>query len=189
MGVKNLDYRYSNWVISLHWLTLLLLTIIYASMELRGFAPKGSELRDSLKSLHFLLGLCVLLVVVIRIGVRWQSGAMPGIQPPMAAWQARLASLMHYALYAFMVGMPLLGWLALSAKGRPIVLFGLPVPSLISPNEPLSRQLKEMHETLATVGYFLIGLHAAAALVHHYVLHDNTLVRMLPGRRSSQEFK
>lgn len=189
MGVKNLDYRYSNWVISLHWLTLLLLTIIYASMELRGLAPKGSELRDSLKSLHFLLGLCVLLVAVIRIGARWQSGPAPGVHPPMPAWQASLASLMHYALYAFMLAMPLLGWLALSAKGQPIVLFGLPVPFLIGSNEPLSRQLKEVHEALATVGYFLIGLHAAAALVHHYFLHDNTLARMLPGHRSSQEFK
>lgn len=189
MGVKNLDYRYSNWVISLHWLTLLLLTIVYASMELRGFAPKGSELRDSLKSLHFLLGLCVLLVVAVRICARWQSGPAPGIRPPMPAWQDRSASLMHYALYAFMLAMPVLGWLALSAKGQPIILFGLPVPSLIGSNEPLSRQLKEVHEALATVGYFLIGLHATAALVHHYVLHDNTLTRMLPGRRSSQELQ
>ena len=32
------------------------------------------------------------------------------------------------------------------------------------------------------VGYFLIGLHAAAALFHHYVTHDNTLSRMLPAK-------
>jgi cytochrome b561 len=32
------------------------------------------------------------------------------------------------------------------------------------------------------VGYFLIGLHALAALFHHYVSRDNTLTRMLPGR-------
>ena len=31
-------------------------------------------------------------------------------------------------------------------------------------------------------GYFLIGLHAAAALFHHYFIHDNTLRRMLPSR-------
>ncbi len=33
------------------------------------------------------------------------------------------------------------------------------------------------------VGYFLIGLHAAAALFHHYVMRDNTLARMLPAPR------
>jgi cytochrome b561 len=41
--------------------------------------------------------------------------------------------------------------------------------------------LQEVHETLGTIGYFLIGLHAAAALVHHYVYKDDTLRRMLPG--------
>jgi cytochrome b561 len=33
------------------------------------------------------------------------------------------------------------------------------------------------------VGYYLIGLHALAALFHHYVVRDNTLARMLPRRR------
>jgi cytochrome b561 len=42
--------------------------------------------------------------------------------------------------------------------------------------------IKEIHETGGTVGYFLIGAHAAAALFHHYFLHDNTLRRMLPSR-------
>jgi cytochrome b561 len=32
------------------------------------------------------------------------------------------------------------------------------------------------------VGYWLIGLHAAAALFHHYIVRDNTLRRMLPLR-------
>jgi len=45
----------------------------------------------------------------------------------------------------------------------------------------LSEQVKELHETVATIGYFLIGLHALAALYHHYVRKDDTLRRMLPG--------
>lgn len=43
------------------------------------------------------------------------------------------------------------------------------VPSLLLANEPL-----------ATAGYFLIVLHSAASLAHHYLKRDNTLVRMLP---------
>ena len=43
--------------------------------------------------------------------------------------------------------------------------------------------IKEIHETIGTIGYYLIGLHAAAALAHHYLMHDNTLLRMLPRRR------
>ena len=49
----------------------------------------------------------------------------------------------------------------------------------------LAGQLKEVHEWLGIAGYWLIGLHAAAGIAHHYVLRDNTLVRMLPGRRAN----
>ena len=80
-----------------------------------------------------------------------------------------------------MVTTPILGWLTLSADGKPIVLFGLPIPSLLDANESLSNQIKQLHETVASAGYFLIGLHAAAGLFHHYIQRDNTLVRMLPG--------
>ncbi|MGF6214441.1 cytochrome b [Comamonas sp. 4034] len=183
MDIKNSEYRFSPLVVGLHWLTVVLIIAVYASMELRGLAPKGSEIRGAMKSLHFLLGLSVLAVVVIRIWVRIQAGAKPAIHPPMPSWQAALSDAMHYALYIFILAMPLLGWLTLSAVGKPIVLFGLPVPSLIGADVALSRQLKDIHEALATLGYVLIGLHAAAALLHHYVMHDNTLVRMLPGHR------
>ncbi len=89
---------------------------------------------------------------------------------------------MHFALYVFMLGMPILGWFAVSAKGDPILFFGLQLPALIGHDKSLYDTLKEIHETIGTIGYYLIGLHAAAALVHHYVIHDNTLLRMLPKR-------
>lgn len=55
--------------------------------------------------------------------------------------------------------------------------------ALIGENKGLAKQIKEVHELVGTTGYFLIGLHAVAALYHHYVKHDNTLTRMLPDRR------
>ncbi|EHH2174219.1 cytochrome b561, partial [Salmonella enterica] len=33
-------------------------------------------------------------------------------------------------------------------------------------------------------GYFVIGLHAIAALMHHYFWKDNTLLRMMPRKRN-----
>jgi cytochrome b561 len=87
------------------------------------------------------------------------------------------------ALYGLMVSMPILGWMILSAAGKPIPFFGLNLPSLISENRDLAGQIKEIHETVGTFGYFLIGAHALAALYHHYALGDNTLLRMLPGKR------
>jgi len=177
---KNTSARYGSVVIALHWLMLLLLVAVYACMELRGFAPRGSALRADLKPLHYLLGLCVLALVVLRLAARLAAGSAPAIRPPPPAWQSRLALGLHWALYAFMLAMPLLGWLALSAGGKPIVLFGLGIPALIAANAALADRIKDIHEALATVGYFLIGLHAAAALLHHYLYRDNTLRRMLP---------
>jgi cytochrome b561 len=81
-----------------------------------------------------------------------------------------------------MIALPLIGWIMLSADGKPIPFFGLTLPPLIGPNEGLAEQLEELHETIGTLGYWLIGLHAMAALFHHYVLRDATLSRMLPAR-------
>ena len=79
-----------------------------------------------------------------------------------------------------MIGMPILGWLLLSASGKPIPFFGLHLPALISENKSVADTIKEIHETGGTVGYFLIGFHAAAGLFHHYFVRDNTLLRILP---------
>jgi cytochrome b561 len=89
-----------------------------------------------------------------------------------------IANTVEFALYVLMIGLPLLGWVMLSAEGEPIPFFGVQLPALVGANEALAERTKEVHETLATVGYFLIGLHAIAALFHHYVQRDNTLRRM-----------
>lgn len=86
-------------------------------------------------------------------------------------------------LYALMIAMPLTGWLLLSASGKPIPFFGLQLPALIAENKDLAKQLKEVHEVIGTTGYYLIGLHVVASLYHHYMICDNTLLRMLPGRK------
>ena len=179
MHWKNTPDRYGSLSIGMHWLMLLLLIAVYALINLRELYPKGSDLREALKMWHFMLGLSILVLVFARLAVR-VSGPTPRIRPEVRAWQGRIATLVHVALYVFMVVMPLLGWLTLSAMGKPIPFFGLELPPLVGRDESFADQLKEIHETVGTVGYYLIGLHATAALFHHYVLRDNTLVRMLP---------
>ncbi|HBO3991524.1 TPA: cytochrome b [Pseudomonas aeruginosa] len=182
MSWKNTKSRYGSLTIALHWLTLLLIAGVYACIELKGNFPKGSETRELLKQWHFMLGLSVFLLVWLRLLVRLATPT-PRIEPAIPAWQATLARLMHYALYLMMIGLPFAGWLILSAAGKPIPFFGLELPPLVDKNPDLAGQIKEWHETIGNAGYFLIGLHAAAALFHHFVSRDNTLVRMLPQRR------
>ncbi|HET8710193.1 MAG TPA: cytochrome b [Spongiibacteraceae bacterium] len=174
--------KFSALSIGLHWLMLLLLAAVYATMELRGIFPKGSAPRDAMKMWHYMLGLTVFGLVWVRLIARLIY-ATPPIQPTPPKWQTYLASMTHAALYALMIAMPLLGWTILSAEGKPIPFFGLQLPALVAESKVLAEQIMEIHETIGTVGYFLIGLHAAAALFHHYVARDNTLQRMSPFSR------
>ena len=181
MNWRNTEGRYGSLSIGLHWLMLLLIAAVYACIELRGNFPKGSDLREGLKTWHFMLGLSVLVLAFVRVAVHF-IGTVPRIEPDPPKWQSLFAKLMHVALYALMFGMPLLGWLTLSAEGKLVPFFGLQLPSLVGESKSVAGWAKEFHETGGTVGYFLIGLHAAAALFHHYVVRDNTLRRMLPSR-------
>ena len=174
--------RYGAATIALHWIMLLLLAAVYAAIEIRVIFERGSEPREFVKALHFMLGISVLILVALRIAAR-VSGNTPPITPRLPAWQIALSHMMHATLYLFMIGMPIGGWLALSAAGDPIPFFGLELPPLVAPDEGFAEFIEGIHETAGEVGYYLIGLHAAAALFHHYVKRDDTLLRMLPGRR------
>ena len=181
---KNTNERYGMLAIALHWLMLALLVAVYAAIDLTDLYPKGSAAREALTAWHFTLGLSVFVLVALRLAVRW-SGPVPEAAAAMLRWQQRSASTIHLALYALMIGMPLLGWLALSAAGKPIPFFGIEMPALMAENKDLARPLRKIHETLGTVGYFLIGVHALGALLHHYVMRDDTLLRMLPRRKDA----
>lgn len=173
------DLRYSRLTIAIHWFMFLLIAAVYAAIESREFFERGSDIRNFVKTLHYMLGLSVLALVIVRIVARFFSPAPP-LLPPQPAWQRWAAGSVHYALYALMIAMPIGGWLLLSAEGDAIPFFGLELPALIAPNEGLAEQIEELHETCGVIGYWLIGLHTLAALGHHYLLRDNGLTRMLP---------
>lgn len=170
--------RYSVASIVLHWLMLLLIVSAYAAMEFRELFAKGSP-REMLKMWHFMLGLSVLSLVWLRIAARliWIA---PNSKLDGSAWQQVAAKAAHLALYIFMIGMPIAGWLILSAEGKAIPFFGLELPALISKNDALAEQAEEIHELGGAIGYWLIGIHAAASLYHHYILRDRVFARMMP---------
>jgi cytochrome b561 len=175
--------RYGVPLITLHWLMLVLIVAVYACIELREFYPKGSTIREALKTWHYLLGLTVFALVWLRLLARF-AGKVPPIVPRPPQWQLRVARAVELAIYAFVIVMPVLGWLSVSAEGKAISLLGLELPRLIGENKGLANQLEDLHGLIGNAGYALIGIHALAALIHHYVQRDNTLKRMLPNRKS-----
>jgi cytochrome b561 len=176
---KNTRAGYGWLAISLHWLMLALLVAVYASMEFKSVFAKGSQAREAMATWHYMLGLSVFCLVWLR-ALAQLAGERPVTDPGMPAWQGLAARIVQWALYALMIALPLLGWLTLSAKGTVVPLFGLELPALMAKNPEQAKWLKEIHETVATAGYFIVGLHAAAALFHHYIKRDNTLRLMLP---------
>jgi cytochrome b561 len=179
MGDDARNGRYSSVTIILHWLTLALFVGVYATIELRELYPRGSVLREGLKTWHYMLGLTVFVLVWLRIVARLLS---PALAPFETGWRHAISKATHAALYALMIGMPLAGWLILSAEGDPVPFLGFELPPLIGTDGALAERIEELHELGGTVGYWLIGLHAAAALFHHYVLRDGSMARMLPWR-------
>lgn len=173
--------RYHLASIVLHWLMLILLVAVYAAIELREVFPKGSEPREALKVWHFTLGMSVFVLVWLRIAARLTWPAPASVRQD-SWWQHAAAKATHLVLYVLMIGMPVAGWLILSAEGKAVPFFGLDLPPLTSENKVLAERVEELHELGGTIGYWLIGLHAFASLVHHYVLRDRVLARMLPLR-------
>ncbi len=172
--------KYSSVQITLHWLVFLLVVIAYCSMEFRGMAPR--EFRPVFNGIHYSAGILVLLLMVLRLIARgiWRT---PPIEPKPSAMMTGFAHLGHLAIYLMFIALPILGIVSRYYRGGDWVAFGMNMPIAATANEDLAMTTRELHELIANLGYWLIGLHAAAALAHHYFWKDNTLLRMMPRKK------
>lgn len=169
---------YDNVTVLLHWTIGLGILAIGLIEIMRHEFPKGTFLREGPKSLHQPAGTVLFALIMVRIMWRATLGRTLDAAKRMD-FSAYAAKLTHLALYAMMVGLPLLGMLSVFARGKPID-FGLfqlvmPLGDLIGPYASL---LKSTHETLGYGILLLAFVHAAAALGHRYVLKDDVLSRM-----------
>src|SRR3546814_9791499 len=69
--------RFSSLSIALHWVTVLLISAVYATILLRENYPKGTDIREGLKTWHFMLGLAVLALLFFRLMARLGSRKPP----------------------------------------------------------------------------------------------------------------
>ncbi|CAJ0705736.1 Cytochrome b561 [Ralstonia edaphis] len=171
------ELKYSFTMRALHWLVVLAVLIAVVAIEIMDFFPKGSAERATLFIVHQTAGLSVFALMVLRLLARVATQAPPPVPgTPLVQLAARLT---HGALYVLMVGMPVLGLLALAWGGKPIQPFGLTLPLALTQDKTLAHWSKEIHESGATLVYIAVGLHAAAALWHEFILKDRLLRRML----------
>jgi cytochrome b561 len=171
--------RHSAWTIALHWSTVLaLVASVSAALWRELIEDKG--LRIVLMDVHRQLGLFVLVVLALRLWVRFSVGMADyaGQTTRLERWAAQLA---HGALYALLLAMTLLGLAASNAHAVQVKLFGLlTLPSLVEEDSDLADALTDYHGWGAWALLALVTLHVAAACWHHWARRDGVLAAMLP---------
>jgi len=176
----NASERYTGVAIVLHWLLALLIVVAF------GVGLYMADLPNSLAKLklynwHKWAGVTILLLSAVRLA--WRLTHRPPADVPAPRWQQLAAHATHHALYALFFLVPLVGWAYSSAKGFPIVWFGvLPLPDFVPKDEALAELIKPWHESLAWLMALLVVLHIAAAIKHHVIDRDGLINRMRPGR-------
>ena len=168
----------------LHWAMAFLVISVLVVIEVKGELPKG-ELRRQLMSWHKQAGVAVFLLIGMRLWWRHTHRA-PAIVPPLSDAMQRLAGLAHFGLYALMIVLPVLGVLFQQARGNEVVFLGWTLPWILNDTSAIhyAKPMKSVHEWLGNAMIWLVGLHVASALFHHWIRRDNTLVRMLKVHRS-----
>lgn len=167
--------RVSRW---LHWGMALLLAGLFAvgwyMTELTYYDP----LYQVLPTWHEQVGLVALAALLLRWG--WKLSSATPEPEPGPYWEHLAARIMHQALYLLMLLLPVSGYLISTADGRPVEFFGMfDVPAVLPSEKGREELAGAIHAWLAYGGGGLVLLHAAAALKHHLIDRDRTLLRML----------
>lgn len=179
--ITNDTTRYGWAAIVLHW---LIAALFIGQFVLGVVMVRVSSQRTAFEliQLHKSLGFLLLGLVILRIA--WRLGnAVPALPRSVGRFERRTAALVHFALYAFQLALPLSGWalVSVSMLEIPSVPFNLFVmPDLpLAESDPAESFWTSAHWYLAYAGIGLVALHFAAALRHHFWLKDTVLTRMI----------
>lgn len=173
--------RYHPIMRALHWITVLLLLVIFVTGGwIVYFDPGHVPLKDRLYNLHQSTGILVWVLVLLRIVVRLITGA-PKLAPDVPMTIRMVASLNQAAMYLVLVSQPIIGLADTNAWGFPLRWFELfPVPS---PNgklaEAAAQTLSEIHWWGAATLVLLLTMHIGGAFYHGVIRRDGTLRHML----------
>ncbi len=165
-----------------HWWTVLLIAIqlpLGIFMVSYGARTNFAAPTGTMYDMHKIFGMLILVLVVARLVYRLRNGA-PADEPTLEPWQKAVSHITHWMIYALLLLVPLLGWLATSAYG-PFKPFGIPLPGLLGENQDLATRLYGVHKLMAILLALLVAMHVGAALFHYVIRKDGVLNRMWPG--------
>lgn len=179
--------RYHSGAMLLHWLMAVLILGNLALGLLLSSIPLAE--RFQYYQLHKSLGMTVLLLAVMRVVWRLTHPAPP-LPAHMPTWEKVVAHITHFILYGLMLLIPFSGWALVSASPKkiPTLLYGmvelphLPFFEALADDarKEVSHNIASTHEMLAYIMIALLGAHVLAAMRHHWLLNDETILRMTP---------
>ncbi|RON07435.1 cytochrome b [Pseudomonas brassicacearum] len=183
MQLRNSSSRYGGVSIFLHWSVALAVFGLFALGLWMVGLDYYSSWRKEAPDLHKSIGLTLFAIMLLRALWRFISPPPPTLQSysRMTRLGARLGhSFLYLSLFAVMIA----GYLISTADGVGIPVFGLfEIPALISGLPDQADIAGAIHLYLAWALVIFSGLHALAALKHHFIDRDATLTRML-GRKA-----
>lgn len=183
--------RYTTVAIIIHWLIAAAIIFQIILGWRAGDGPKGPS-TFALYQLHKSIGIAILLLSVARLGWRLANPPPP---PPIGQprWEQIASHIVHAGFYVIMIGLPLTGWILVSASktGIPTVLFGaipwphLPIlPELAAGPKEVWHEIGEIgHGVLVKLTYLLLLLHLGAVAKHQVLDRDGVFGNMAPGAR------
>jgi cytochrome b561 len=184
MSLLNTPGRYGAVAIALHWImALTLVALIAMGLYMVALPDTGfDKVKITLILYHKELGLAALVAATIRLAWRVRSD-LPTLVNTLPYWQKVTARFVHLAFYGLMFALPITGLLMSSAAAIPVSAFGVvDVPDLVAPSEDLFHRMIQVHRWLGYGLLVLIGVHAGAALMHHFIKRDDTLKKMVSPR-------
>lgn len=179
MQIKNSEAGYGIVARVLHWgMAIAILGMFGLGLWMRTLTYYSPYYKSG-PALHKSIGL-VLLVLLLGRFIWRQVNAKPNdsyLEPA----ERHISNLMHLAFYGFLLVLMLLGYLISTVDGRGIQVFGLfEIPSIYA-QKGLEDAVGLLHRWLAYLLMGFVALHAMAALKHHFINKDVTLLRMLRG--------
>ncbi|MBC3871678.1 cytochrome b [Undibacterium oligocarboniphilum] len=131
---------------------------------------------------HETLGAGVFVMTCLRL--IWVLFRPDAPHHPLPPWQHFLSRFMHIALWGLLFALPLSALMALGSESHPLTLLGglrmNGLPWMTSSSLAEVADWGDVHKFLGDSILWLAGIHACAALYHHFRLKDDVLDSMLP---------
>lgn len=170
----------NHWLIATGMIGMLGFGLYIENAGLEG-AARGAAL-----GVHKAIGVLIFASFAWRVGFRLYRG-FPAPVAAVPAWQEAGAKAAHWLLLVGIVVMPVSGLVMSAFGGRATDVFGVFTIPAGPKIEWLNEAVGEVH---SLVGYLLVAVVAAdagAALKHHFVDRDATLLRTIAGRTVSRD--